>query len=159
MAAAAPPPARMPDDPRVGSIQQAVEIKDLAGVQKRVMHRIVGDNRNPSGVTSGWAAVGIGLMFLGALGTGFSMYMRVANPFAASARPQRTAAEALAAQTRAGGMGALQQARLQRLTARWMYLRAAHEARNPQLYVPDVARAQAGQVWRERAPEGDEGRS
>ncbi len=137
---------RMPDDPRKGSIQQAVEIKDLAGIQKRVMYRIIGDNRQQATASPEFAAVAIGLMMIGALGTGLSMYLRVSNPFAHNAKVQRTAAEAYAAIALEGGLDTRTLNRVQRLTARWQYLKSRREARRPHLFIPDVARSQGEHV-------------
>ena len=139
-------PRLMPEDPRKGSIQQAVEIKDLAGIQKRVMYRIIGDNRQQATVSPEFAAVGIGLMMIGALGTGLSMYLRVSNPFAHNAKVQRTAAEAYAALALEGGLDTAAIRRVSRLTARWQHLKARREARKPHLFIPDVARAQGEHV-------------
>jgi len=139
-------PQRMPDDPRKGSIQQAVEIKDLAGIQKRVMYRIIGDNRAQTTVSPEFAAVAIGLMMIGALGTGLSMYLRVSNPFAHNAKVERTAAEAYAALALEGGLDTRAMRRIERLTARWQHLKARREARKPHLFIPDVSRAQGEHV-------------
>ena len=139
-------PRRMPDDPRKGSIQQAVEIKDLAGIQKRVMYRIIGDNRQQATVSPEFAAVAIGLMMIGALGTGLSMYLRVSNPFAHNAKVERTAAEAYAALALEGGLDTAAIHRVRSLTARWQHLKARREARRPHLFIPDVARAQGEHV-------------
>ena len=148
MSGNAEPGVRLPEDPTVGSIRQAVDAKDFNAVNKRVMHRIVGSDRNPYKVSPGFGAAAIGLMMVGAVGYGASLYIRVAKPFAANARVTRTAAEAAAAHAQASGtLGPLRLAETRQLVQRWQYLRARHAARNPHLYVEDAHRAGGEHMW------------